>query len=105
MLQKLRNKSLRLIKLKNKATVHKIVKHQGEQIAKRQMFEQLFDDFYANRGKVYHVNFVRGIYFGLGSVLGGTVLVAILVWILSRLADWIPFVSELIKGFISTIQG
>lgn len=79
----------------------KIDRSKIERDAKRKMFEQLFDDFYANRGKVYRVNFVRGVFFGFGSVLGGTVLVAVLVWILSKLFNWLPFIGDLIKAIQS----
>jgi hypothetical protein len=85
--------------------IDKLANKRLEQAAKRRMFEQLFDDFYANRGRVYKINFFRGLFFGFGSVLGGTVIVGFLVWILSRLANWFPFISDLIRDFINTVQG
>ncbi len=59
------------------------LKKDNEKSAKRDLLEEIFDDIYRNRRRMYHVNFFRGIFFGLGSVLGGTVVVAIVVWILS----------------------
>jgi hypothetical protein len=59
------------------------VKKDNENGAKRDYLEDLFNDMYKNRLRIYQVNFVRGIFFGLGSVIGGTVVVALIVWILS----------------------
>jgi hypothetical protein len=56
----------------------------------------MFDDMYKKRGRVYRMNFFRGIFFGLGSTLGGTVVVAFILWLLSKLIDW-PFVSRIIE--------
>lgn len=59
------------------------VRKDNENGAKRDMLEELFNDIYKNRVRIYKVNFVRGLFFGLGSVLGGTVVVALVVWLLS----------------------
>lgn len=82
----------------------KLADKKRERIAKRQMFEQLFDDFYTNRGKVYKVNFFRGLFFGFGSVLGGTVFVAVVVWILSALANWTPFIGDVIRAIVKMVE-
>ncbi len=52
--------------------------------AQRDLIEQLFDDHYKNRLNVYKMNFVRGIFFGVGSVLGATIVVSIIIWTLSQ---------------------
>lgn len=41
-----------------------------------------FYDLYRNRGSAYKVNFFRGIFFGLGTFLGGTVIVALVIFLL-----------------------
>jgi hypothetical protein len=51
--------------------------------ARRSILEELFNDFYDDRRNIYKMNFFRGIFFGLGSVLGGTIVVALVIWILS----------------------
>ena len=58
--------------------------------------EDMFNDIYKNRKRIYQVNFVRGLFFGLGTFLGGTVVVAIIVWVLSRFVNW-PFVENLVQ--------
>ena len=60
------------------------------ELSAAQMLEDGFNDFYRNRSRVYKVNFVRGIFFGLGSVLGGTIVIAIVVALLSGMAKFFP---------------
>jgi len=59
--------------------------------------EDLFQDYYAQRRRVYKMNFIRGIFFGLGSVLGGTIVVAIIIWTLSFFVNF-PVIGELLKN-------
>ena len=62
-----------------KRTTDKI-KRDSEKSARQNVLEELFYDFNRNRVRVYKMNFFRGIFFGLGSVLGGTILVALIAW-------------------------
>lgn len=75
-----------------------------EAASRRALFEELFYDIYRNRTRVYWVNFFRGIFFGFGTVLGGTVLVAILVWILSQFVDWFPVIGDYIQQIINSME-
>lgn len=65
----------------------------------RGFLEDLFDDYYVHRFKVYKMNFIRGIMFGFGSVIGGTIMIAVLIWLLSFFTD-IPLIGH----FTQTIQ-
>ncbi len=69
------------------------VTHDQATGAQKSLMEQLFNDYYANRGKVYKMNFVRGLMFGFGSVLGGTVVLALVVWLLSLFVSF-PLIGE-----------
>lgn len=80
---------------KNNNIVNKVKKDQ-ENGARRAVIEDLFYDTYSNRVRIYHVNFIRGIYFGFGSVLGGTLLIGIFIWILGKFSDSFPFVQNII---------
>ncbi|MEK7621188.1 MAG: DUF5665 domain-containing protein [Patescibacteria group bacterium] len=51
--------------------------------AQSELLEQLFNDHYKYRWRVYKMNFVRGIFFGLGSVIGATIIVSLLIWTLA----------------------
>jgi len=76
----------------------------NERLARHKMIEELFYDFNRNRQQIYWMNFVRGLFFGFGTILGGTVLVAIIVWVLSQFAGWIPPLSDFINQFIDIVQ-
>ncbi|MFZ2544956.1 MAG: DUF5665 domain-containing protein [Candidatus Saccharimonadales bacterium] len=68
--------------VKNPKIVEKVA-HDQQLGARRGVLEEIFNDYYKSRRNIYKVNFVRGIFFGFGSVLGGTIVVALLVWALS----------------------
>lgn len=82
----------------------KTVKKNNEQSARRAVLEDLFYDFNRSRVEVYKMNFVRGLMLGAGTVLGGTVLIALLIWILSLLGNVIPPLGEFFDGLTSTIK-
>jgi hypothetical protein len=65
--------------------------------------EVLFASDYLNKKKLYWHNFLRGVVFGAGSLLGATIVVAILVWVLS-LFDTIPLIGPLIDNTTETIK-
>ena len=66
----------------------------GEQMgARRALLEELFNDLYNDRRNIYLMNFVRGIFFGLGTFLGGTIVVAGVVWALSLFVN-IPGIGD-----------
>ncbi len=73
------------------------------QAATRGFLEDLFDDYYAQRFNVYKMNFVRGIVFGFGSVIGGTLMIALLLWALS-LFNELPFVGRFTEQVQYSIQ-
>ncbi len=72
--------------------------------AHREILEQLFDDHYKYRGRVYKMNFVRGIFFGLGSVIGATIIVSVAVWILTLLNVPDNFIESIETKQSQTVQ-
>lgn len=71
--------------------------------AKKVFMEELFSDYYKNRAKVYKMNFIRGLFFGFGSVLGGTVVISLIVWLLSFFVDfW--FIGEYLRQTQETLE-
>lgn len=71
--------------------------------ARRGVLEEIFNDYYKSRHNIYKVNFVRGIFFGLGSVLGGTIVVAFLIWLLSFFVQ-IPGIGDAVQKAQTTIE-
>lgn len=80
---------------KMKKTVHA----NNENGARQAVLEDLFNDFNRNRFAIYKMNFVRGIFFGLGSVLGGTVVIALIIGILNAIGWLVPGLA----GFLNDI--
>lgn len=80
------------------------IKEDNERGARQGIIEDLFYDFHRSRRQVYSMNFIRGIFFGFGTVLGGTVLVAILIWILGAFVDWFPMIGDFITQIINAMQ-
>ncbi|HEX4662325.1 MAG TPA: DUF5665 domain-containing protein [Candidatus Saccharimonadales bacterium] len=88
----------------------KVLKRAGDKVVADQtkgayisMAEDLFEDYYAHRGQVYKMNFVRGIFFGVGSVLGGTIIVALLLWILSAFVQ-LPVIGQFFQNAQHTVE-
>ncbi len=76
----------------------------NENGSRRAILEDLFYDFNRRRGQVYWLNFVRGIFFGVGSVLGATVVIALVVWILNLLVDIPGGVGDFVQYVIDSVQ-
>lgn len=86
-----------------KKIAHK-VKSENELGARRAVLEDLFYDFHSSRRQVYAMNFMRGVFFGVGSLIGGTLVVAIIVWTLSLLADIPGGVGDFIQYVVDIVQ-
>ena len=84
--------------------VIKKIKKDNESGARRAILEDLFYDFHSSRKEVYAMNFVRGIFFGVGSVIGGTVVVALLVWLLSLFTDIPGGFGDFIQYIVNVVQ-
>jgi hypothetical protein len=75
----------------------------NETEAKRIVLEEIFNDIYSDRKRVYKINFFRGILFGAGSAIGGTIVLALIVWLLSLFVD-APLVGELFENAQQSIE-
>lgn len=87
--------------------VKKVIKktqEDNERGARRALIEELFYDFNRSRAQVYVMNFVRGILFGAGSVIGGTIVIAALIWIFSMLANVVPPLDDFFNGISHTLE-
>lgn len=79
----------------------KLTDQQRIQFAKQ--IEYMFEAAHAGWGKVAWLALVRGLATGFGVVLGGTIVVAIIIWILGSL-DSIPLLGDLAENTKSTIE-
>ena len=76
----------------------------NENGARHAILEDLFFDFHRSRRQVYWMNFIRGIFFGVGSALGATLLITLLIWLLGQFADIFPPLADFINHLIETMQ-
>jgi hypothetical protein len=79
------------------------IKSDNERGARQNLIEDLFYDFNRSRVQVYWMNFTRGIFFGFGTLLGGTILVAILAWILAQFAGY-PYIGDFIRAVVDALK-
>ena len=79
------------------------LKRDNENGARKAVLEDLFYDFHRSRAEVYKMNFFRGIFMGVGTVIGGTVVIALLVWVLSWFVN-IPGIGGTAEQIQQTIQ-
>lgn len=84
--------------------VTKKIRNDMEKGARRALLEELFNDVYASRSLVYRMNFVRGIFFGLGSVLGGTIVVTLVVWGLNLFTDIPGGIGDFVQQIVDSMQ-
>jgi len=91
-----------MIKKASKADAR--LKKENELGARRAVLEDLFYDFNSSRKEVFWMNFVRGIFFGVGSVIGGTLIVALVIWLLSLLVDLPGGVGDFIQYIVDLVN-
>ena len=65
--------------------------------------EVLFASSYIDKKKLYWENFVRGITFSIGGIIGATIGIALILWVLSIFNE-IPFIGEVTKTVQETIN-
>ena len=80
------------------------VRDDNERGARQAVLEELFNDFNRSRFTIYKFNFFRGRAFGLGSVLGGTVVLALLIWLLNLTGHLIPGVADFVNSVVDVMQ-
>lgn len=67
------------------------------------MIESIYLSGYADRKRAYTFSFFKGIFVGLGSVVGATIVVALLVWALG-LFRGVPVINIFTENVRETVQ-
>ena len=91
-------------KPKKLSKIKQTVMESNEIGARRAVLEDLFYDFHKSRKQIYMMTFVRGLTFGFGSVLGATLVVAIVVWLLGQFGNVFPPLADFLNNLIDTMQ-
>ena len=87
-----------------KSKVVKKVVQDNQSGARRAVLEDLFYDFNRSRAQIFSMNFFRGIFFGFGSALGATLLVAITMWLLGQFGYVFPPLADFINNLIDATK-
>lgn len=82
-------------------TTKKANAKQADEAAKA--LEHLFALGYVSKKKLYWENFLRGIFFSVGSIIGATVGIAMLLWFLSLFSE-IPLIGDFVQDVRTTVD-
>ena len=82
----------------------KRIKDDNEKGARADLLQELFNDVNRSKAQIYQINFVRGIFFGFGSIIGGTFVVALIVALLNLLVDLPGGVGGFIQYIVDTVR-
>ena len=63
----------------------------------------LYDELRPSRSSLYRTNFIKGILSGLGGVVGATVGIALLLWLLSLFGQ-IPLIGHFVDTIKATLE-
>ncbi|HEY1835494.1 MAG TPA: DUF5665 domain-containing protein [Candidatus Saccharimonadales bacterium] len=64
---------------------------------------ELYAELQLNRKVLYRTSFIKGILSGLGGVIGATIGVALLLWLLSLFGQ-VPFIGHFVESVKHTLQ-
>lgn len=90
-----------IFKRKKKKQDEELLKRNHDEIARA--LEILFAVDYIDKKKLYFHNFLRGMVFSAGGVIGATLVIAVLIWILS-VFDNIPVIGPVFEDTKNSIQ-
>jgi len=80
------------------------IKADNERGARQGIIEDLFVDFNRSKSQVYWMNFFRGIFFGIGSVLGGALIIAVSALILGMFVDLPGGVGDFVQRVLEAMN-
>lgn len=67
------------------------------------MVASIYESGYLDKNQSYKQSFIKGVIGGFGGVLGATVVIALLLWILS-LFHHLPFIRDITDNVKQTVQ-
>lgn len=67
------------------------------------MLATLYETGYVDRSRFYKMTFIKGVLQGFGGVIGATILVALLLWVLTFF-DNVPLIDDFIYRIERTVN-
>jgi len=86
----------------NKKSRNKPLSTREKKLAAEAM--EYFIQYVSSPWRIIWVNFIAGIFRGLGALIGASIVLALLVWVLSKLVN-VPLVGEYAKEVKATVSG
>jgi hypothetical protein len=77
--------------------------NKDEAQAAAKALEVLFTTEYVSKKDLYKANFMRGIFFSVGTIIGAAVVVTLLLWFLSAF-DELPFIGPIVQNIQSSVE-
>lgn len=67
------------------------------------MLINIYESGYLDKTKTYKMSFIKGVMSGLGGVIGATVVLVLLLWMLSLFQN-VPLVGKFVRNFKETVN-
>jgi hypothetical protein len=67
------------------------------------MLANIYETGYIDRNQAYKLSFFKGVLSGLGGVIGATIVVGLIIWILSLFQE-VPVIDKLYENVRGTIK-
>lgn len=67
------------------------------------MLVNIYESGYIDKNKSYKMSFIKGLLSGFGGVLGATILVGLLIWILTLFSN-VPLLNRVVENVRQTLQ-
>lgn len=68
-----------------------------------QMLVNIYESGYLDKNKSYKMSFLKGLAGGLGGVIGATIVVALLIWVLSLFQE-VPLIGPFLDKVRTTVE-
>ena len=68
-----------------------------------QMLVNIYESGYLDKNKSYKMSFLKGLAGGLGGVIGATIVVALLIWVLSLFQE-VPLIGPFLDKARTTVE-
>jgi hypothetical protein len=86
------------------ASVTRKLKEDNERGARQNLLEELFYDFNRSRPQIFMTNFLRGIFFGIGSVIGGALIIAVGAMVLGLFVDLPGGIGDFVQSVLDAMN-
>lgn len=84
--------------------ITKRIKEDNERGARQNLMEELFYDFNRSKSEVFMMNFMRGLLFGVGSVIGGALILVVGALVLGLFVDLPGGIGDFVQRVLDAMN-